>query len=71
MKIVRKDVDRFEPITIEFTFETEAELYDMWHRYNVHHDAIMEKSTIGKKHDTLAHSPIWKFISGILNDIND
>ncbi|MBT6048979.1 MAG: hypothetical protein HOG49_19445 [Candidatus Scalindua sp.] len=71
MKIAQKNAARFEPMTIEFTFESEAELWDMWHRYNVHHDAIMEKSTSGKKHGALDHSPIWKFISKIINDIND
>jgi len=71
MKIVQKNANRFEPITVEFTFESEAELYDMWHRYNILSDSVMEHSTRGMRCNASETSPIWKFISKIINDIND
>ena len=55
----------FQPIELKITIESEEELCNLWHRFNLSKGYVFEGSTKDVKYEPLHSNDDWKFIDNL------
>ena len=71
MKIqVKEESNKFEPIELTLTIESEEELCDLWHRFNASVYDIDKESVDYLKHKSITLYDKWEVIDDLVKQRN-